>query len=343
MTFGRDLEALVRTVEPAHRALDARVEVHHGAQSARGVFLVLRVSFARLAGIDDDARAHRGPSGLVELELLVAARALAGFDWAQLRRVVAVLSGLNGALVLCLFLDERHDVVQAHPVGRDLGERAEHAVIGVVVLEDPEAGERGPSRNGDQRVWALGLVGLCQDLVGAVVARDQKEAVLLHGLPDRLSSVPGPRLHALHERVVDRDRYIDDRRLVLRHRGLELEVVDGHDGKLFRGYAVPFGRVAISRECRAGVPALARSEHDRTADPLSERLLEDAAVHDLDSGGGLLRVAHALLPPIRRRIASPTDLMCSAAARRAASPSWAPSAARMRRCPSRDACARWLV
>src|SRR5207253_30007 len=105
-------------------------------------------------------------------------RADAAADARLVHDFVVALGRDLGALVLRLFLDERHDVVQAHPVGRDLGERAEHAVIGVVVLEDPEAGERGPSRNGDQRVWALGLVGLCQDLVGAVVARDQKEAVL---------------------------------------------------------------------------------------------------------------------------------------------------------------------
>src|SRR5207245_8689466 len=164
-----------------------------------------------------------------------------------------------------------------------------------------------------------------------------------HGLPDWLPPVPGPRLHALHERVVDGDRDVDDRGLVLRHRGLELEVVDGDDGKLLGRHAVPFGRVTVSRECRSGVSAFACREHDRPADSLCEGLLEDAAVHDLDRDGGLFRAVHALLPPLTRRMPSPTDLMWSAAARRAASPSWAPSAARMRRCASREECARWFV
>src|SRR5919204_1011495 len=61
----RDLEALVGAVEPAHRALDARVEIHHGAQRPRRVLLVLRIALARLARFDDDARTHRRPARLL--------------------------------------------------------------------------------------------------------------------------------------------------------------------------------------------------------------------------------------------------------------------------------------
>src|SRR5712692_9172106 len=53
--LGGDLKALVRTVEPAHRALDARVEVDDRPQRARAVLLVLRVSLPGLARVDDDA------------------------------------------------------------------------------------------------------------------------------------------------------------------------------------------------------------------------------------------------------------------------------------------------
>src|SRR3989475_7880090 len=60
----RDLEALVRTVEPAHRALDAGVEVHHRPQRARAVLLVVGVALARLACLDDDSWTHRGPARL---------------------------------------------------------------------------------------------------------------------------------------------------------------------------------------------------------------------------------------------------------------------------------------
>src|SRR6266566_4584622 len=78
MPLGRDLEALVRTIEPAHRALDARVEVHDRPQRAGAVFLVVRVALARLPRVDDDSRTHRGPARLLELQLLVSACALAG-------------------------------------------------------------------------------------------------------------------------------------------------------------------------------------------------------------------------------------------------------------------------
>src|SRR5712691_829161 len=44
--LGRDLEALVGAVEPAHRALDARVEVHHRPHRARAVLLVIGIPLA---------------------------------------------------------------------------------------------------------------------------------------------------------------------------------------------------------------------------------------------------------------------------------------------------------
>src|SRR6266571_455419 len=88
--LGRDLEALVRTVEPAHRALDAGVEVHHRPQRARAVLLVVGVALARLACLDNDSWTHRGPARLVELQLLVPAGALARLDRPALRAVVPV-------------------------------------------------------------------------------------------------------------------------------------------------------------------------------------------------------------------------------------------------------------
>src|SRR5689334_24476986 len=41
VAFGRDLEALVRAVEPAHRALDAGVEVDDRTERPRAVLLVV--------------------------------------------------------------------------------------------------------------------------------------------------------------------------------------------------------------------------------------------------------------------------------------------------------------
>src|SRR5207302_3439965 len=121
---------------------------------------------------------------------------------------------------------------------------------------------------------------------------------------------------------------------------LELDVVDRHDGELLGRHTVALGGVSVSREGGPGVAALARRKNDRATDPLRQRLLEDAAIDDLDRDRSF---GHALLPPIRRRIPSPTALICSAAARRPASASCAPSAARKRRCASSGACSRLLL
>src|SRR2546422_4824368 len=262
MAFRRYLEALVRAVQPAHRALDARVEVDHRTQRPRRVFLVLRIALAGLAGVDDDAWTHGGPAGLFELEHLVAARALARLHRAELRAVEAELRRLHGALVLGLFLDQRFHVFEADPVRHHLRERAQNAVIGVIVLEDPETGERCAAGDDDERVRSHGRVGLGEHFVRRVLAGDEQEAVLAHRLPDRLAAVPGPRLNALDERVVDGDRHVDDGRLVLRHRRLELEIVDRDDRELLGRHAVALRGVAVARERGAGVAALARGEHD---------------------------------------------------------------------------------
>src|ERR671936_255561 len=87
----RHLEALVGTVQPAHRALDARVEVHHRAEGARRVLLEEGVTLAGLARVDDDALAHLHPTGLLELQLLVRVRALTDLDRSHPHVVVAVL------------------------------------------------------------------------------------------------------------------------------------------------------------------------------------------------------------------------------------------------------------
>src|SRR2546428_450666 len=262
VAFGRDLEALVRTVEPAHRALDARVEVHDRAERARRVFLVLRVAFAGLAGVDDDAGAHCGPARFLELEHLVAARALARLHCAELRAVKAVLRGLHGAFVFGLFFDERLHILEADPVRHDLRECAQDAVVGMVILEDPETGERRAARNDDERGRPLGRIGLRKHLGRRVLAGDEEETFLAQRLPDRLTAVPGPRLDTLDERVVDGDRHVDDGRPVLRHRRLDLEIVDRDDRGLLGRHAVALRGVAVARERGAGVAALARGEHD---------------------------------------------------------------------------------
>src|SRR5437868_5215407 len=168
-------------------------------QRARAVLLVLRIALARLARVDHDARAHRRPSRLFELEHLVAARALAGLDRSQRCAVVSVLRRLYGGLVLRLLLDERLHVFEPDPIGHDLRERAQAPIVGVVVLEHPESGEGGPAGNDDERVRPHRRIGLREDLVCGVRARDEQEAILSERLPDGLTAVPSPRLDALHE------------------------------------------------------------------------------------------------------------------------------------------------
>src|SRR2546426_4258426 len=99
VTRGRDLEALVGTVQPAHRALDACIEIHHRAEGARRVLLVEGVALAGLPRLDDDALAHLGPAGLLELQLLVRIGALADLDLARAHVVVAELHRRDPRLV----------------------------------------------------------------------------------------------------------------------------------------------------------------------------------------------------------------------------------------------------
>src|SRR4029079_9973418 len=99
VAFRRDLEALIGAVEPAHRALDAGVEVHDRPHRPSALLLVIGVALARLASVDDDAGAHRGPTRLRELKVLVTARALADLYRAHRGGVVAELDGSVRALV----------------------------------------------------------------------------------------------------------------------------------------------------------------------------------------------------------------------------------------------------
>src|SRR5205814_6739507 len=100
VALGRHLEALVGAIEPAHRALDAGVEVHHRPERSGAVLLVVRVALPGLPGVDDDAGAHGGPARLLELQDLVAARALAGLDAPELRAVEPFLGRCDRTAVL---------------------------------------------------------------------------------------------------------------------------------------------------------------------------------------------------------------------------------------------------
>src|SRR6266540_430653 len=290
----RDLEALVGAVQPAQGALDALVEVNQRAPRARGPLLVDRIAGPDLHRLDDDPLAHLGPAGL--LVLLVEVRvALAALDRQDPQVVVGVAGLLDAVLVFGLLADVLLDRVDRHDLGRDPGHRGHAAIVGVVVVVDPQARQAGravgredalPLGAWDDRqgpVVAL-LVGELEQLFRRAVRRDQQETALADQLVDRLNAVPGPRLDALAHHVVDADRHIHDRRLVLGEALLELVAIAGDDREVLGGHTVALGRVAVSREGRPNPAVLAGRDHQPAADSVRQGLLEDASVDDLYRG-----------------------------------------------------------
>jgi hypothetical protein len=62
----------------------------------------------------------------------------------------------------------------------------------------------------------------------------------------------------------------------------ELDFVSRHDGEVLGWNAVAFGRVAIAGEGGAHLALAAGRQDDAARDAVGERLLEDAAIDDLD-------------------------------------------------------------
>src|SRR5439155_6044831 len=299
--IGHDVEAGVGALDPAERALHARVEVDDGPHRPRRELLEVRValrdvSLARLLGLahgdrgDCHAFPHLPPLGHLE-RVRDLGVALGQLDFAGLEPLVRFLGRLDLEIRAPLDLPDG----LTHPVEReerrgDLGESAQDADLRVVLAVDPEPGERGLGAEKRQLVGRVLLVDVLQQAVEALERRHQQRAVRHREPVDRLQPVPCPRLDALRQRVVDRDRDVDVLGLVARHVLLELFLGVGDDREVLRGDAVTLGAVPVSAERDAPPARLARRQHDTARDARGEVLLEDTAVNDLTDQG-----SHALL------------------------------------------------
>src|SRR5712692_8052344 len=175
----RHVEARVRTLEPAERALHALVEVDDRAHGARGELLEIRVPLGDIAlatfhGLADwdrgdaDTLAHLPPLRLLEGKRRLRI-ALAGLDGAAFQSLES-LAG-RGRLELgtpLRLLDGRAHGVQREEARLDLGEGAQDARFGMVFLVDPQTGEGGLGRDQGQAVGRLLLVDVLEQVGGAL-------------------------------------------------------------------------------------------------------------------------------------------------------------------------------
>src|SRR5262247_4263448 len=298
---GHDIEAGIGALDPAEGALHARVEVDDGAHRPRRelleVWVALRdVPLARFLGLahrdrrDRDALAHLPPLGHLERVRNLGV-ALGQLDLARLQALVGLLRRADLQVRSPLDLADRG----AHAVERqerrgDLGERAEDPRFGMVLLVDPESGERGLGADERQLVGCVLLVDVFQEAVVALQRGHQDRAVGYRELVDRLQSVPRPRLDALGERVVHDHGDVDVLGLVTRHVLLELFLGVGDDGEVLRRDSVALRAVAVATERDAQPARLARRQNDAARDARREVFLEDATVDDLTDQG-----SHSLL------------------------------------------------
>src|SRR5712692_6074065 len=288
----RDVEARVRALEPAERALHALVEVDDRAHRARGELLEIRVALGDIAlaafhGLTDgdggnaDALAHLPPLRLLEGERRLRI-ALDDLDRAALQSLEGLARRCRLELGAPLgLLDGRADGVQGKETGLDLGEGAQDPRLGVVLFVDPEPGEGGLGRDQGQVVGRFLLVDVLEQIRRAL-ERGHEERAIGDGQPvDRLEYVPRPGLDALGQRVVHADGDVDFLGLVAGHVLLELFLRIRHDGEVLGRDAVALGAVPVAAEGDAPPPGLAGREHDAAADAGGEVLLEDAAIDDL--------------------------------------------------------------
>src|SRR5713101_4783983 len=289
---GRHVEAGVGALDPAERALDALVEVDDRAHGARRVFLEVRVALRDVAlaalhglahrdGRNGHAFAHLPPLRLLEGERRLGV-ALGDLDRTRLEPVVGLARRRRLELGAPLrLLDRRADRVERQKAGLELGQGAQDARLGVILLVDPEAGEGGLGRNESQVVRRVLLVNVLEQRRRCLERGHEDGAVRDRQPIDGLKPVPGPGLDALAEGVVDADGDVDFLGLVARHVLLELLLGVGDDRKVFGGDAVALGAVAVAAERYAPSARLAGRQHDAAADARREVLLEDAAVDDL--------------------------------------------------------------
>src|SRR5678815_1693741 len=202
------VEAGVRTLDPAERAFDARVEVddrtHRPGRELLEVGVALRhIALATLHRLahrncrNRDPLAHLPPLGLLEGERGLAI-ALGDADRARREALMRLPRGLHLDVRTPLRLaDGLTDGLERKELRLDLGEGAQHPRLRVILLEDPEAREGGLGRDEGQVVWRLLLVDVLQELFGPLQRRHQDRAVGNGEPVDGLEAIPGPRFDAL--------------------------------------------------------------------------------------------------------------------------------------------------
>src|SRR5262247_3288605 len=293
---GHHVEARVGALDPAERALHARVEVDDRAHRAGRVLLEVRVALGHVAlagflGLADGDRrnrhalAHLPPLGHLE-RVRDLGVAFGQLDVAALQTLVCLLRRIDLQVGSPLDLaDGGTHALERQERRRDLGERTEDPGLGMVFLVDPEPRERGLGADEGELVGRVLLVDVLQQALIAL-QRGHQDGAVGHGEPvDRLKPVPRPRLHALRERVVDDHRDVDVLWLVARHVLLELFLGVGDDREVLRGDAVALRAVAVAAERDTPPARLAGGQHDAARDARGEVLLEDAAIDDFTDQG----------------------------------------------------------
>ena len=174
--------------------------------------------------------------------------------------------------------------VERQELGLDLGRGAQDARLGVVLLVDPEPGERGLGRAGSTGCTARPSCG-CRagSSLGALERRHQHGAVrravrrLIGWSPYHAhDSTP---LQRVSSTQIVTSSFLG---LVAGHVLLELFLGVRDDREVLGRDAVALGAVAVAAERDAPPAGLAGREHDPAADPRGEVLLEDAPVDHLD-------------------------------------------------------------
>src|SRR5262245_11721919 len=293
---GHHVEAGVGALDPAERALHARVEVDDRAHGPRRELLEVRVALGHVAlagflGLADGDRrdrhalAHLPPLGHLE-RVRDLGVALGQLDLAALQALVRLLGRIDLELGAPLHLANRlAHALQSQERRSDLGERAQDAHLGVVLAVDPQAGEGRLGADERQLVRRVFLVDVLQETFVALERGHEQRAVGLRQPVDGLKPVPRPRLDALRERVVDGDRDVDVLGLVARHVLLELFLGVGHDREVLGGDAVALRAVAVPAERDSPPARLAGRQHDPARDAGGEILLIDTAIDDFTDQG----------------------------------------------------------
>ena len=293
---GRDVEAGVRALQPAQRALHAGVEIHDRPHRAGGILLEGGVAVgAESAGLLCGRVSHRlarGDAGNGQpLAQLIPLRELklVGFLGVALRRrdhagrdpLVRLLRRFHLQLIVPFFSDGLLDRCQAEQIGQHLCDRPQQTDIRMVILVDPQPREAGDAGQERQPVREFLPMAHRYDRVGAVHRRHDQRAAGLQEAVDRLEPVPGPRLHPLAQGVVDGDGNIHFLGLVLRHPFLQRLVVRGDDGEIFCGNPVALGAVAVTAKRNPDLAVVFGGQRNSAAYILGQVFLKDPAVDDL--------------------------------------------------------------